>query len=164
MLRKLVITPVLVIVLTGYPSAAQHSSGDKHPLAEGKSVIAYLNKSGYQSWPLWPGKPKFYPGRFPHGALLTTYVSKGTYQAVMGKAGSIPSGEFIVKENYTTEKQLIAISVMYKQAGYNTEGGDWFWLKYLPDGTIQAEGKVGGCIGCHAAVQSNDWLFIGPVK
>jgi hypothetical protein len=53
---------------------------------------------------------------------------------------------------------------MYRQAGYNADGGDWFWLKYKPDGAILAEGKVGGCIGCHAAVQMNDWLFTGPVK
>jgi hypothetical protein len=164
MSRFLVLALLLVIALTGYTSAAQQFSGDKLPETNGKAVIAYLNESGYQGWQLWPGKSKFYPGRFPHGSLLTTYVSKGTYRAVQAKAGRIPAGEFVVKENYTPEKQLVAITVMYKQAGYNTEGGDWFWLKYLPDGTIQAEGKVGGCIGCHAAVRGNDWLFIGPVK
>ena len=134
------------------------------PTATGQDVINYLSEVNYQGWQLWPGKTKFYEGRHPHGSLLTTYVSKGAYQAIEGKAGSIPSGDFVVKENYTAEKKLAAVTVMYKQAGYNAEGGDWFWLKYAPDGTIQKEGKVGGCIGCHAAVKSNDWLFIGPVK
>ena len=134
------------------------------PAATGQDVINYLSEVNYQGWQLWPGKTKFYEGRHPHGSLLTTYVSKGAYQAIEGKAGSIPSGDFVVKENYTAEKKLVAVTVMYKQAGYNAEGGDWFWLKYAPDGTIQKEGKVGGCIGCHAAVKSNDWLFIGPVK
>jgi hypothetical protein len=166
MYRILVIAPllVLVFVLTVYAIAAQQLSGDKLPAADGKAVIAYLNEARYQSWQFWPGKPKFYPGRFPHGSLLTTYVSEGTYRAVQDKVGRIPSGGFVVKENYTPEKQLVAITVMYKLAGYNAEGGDWFWLKDLPDGSIQAEGKVGGCIGCHAAVKGNDWLFIGPVK
>jgi hypothetical protein len=164
MSRFLVLALLMIIALTGYASAAQQLSGGKLPETDGQAVIAYLNKTGYQGWQLWPGKPKLYPGRFPHGSLLTTYVSKGTYQAVQEKAGSIPSGEFVVKENYTPDKQLVAITVMYKQAGYNAEGGDWFWLKALPDGTIQEEGKVGGCIGCHAAVKSNDWLFIGPVR
>jgi hypothetical protein len=164
MSRFLVLALLLLIALTGYVSAAQPLSGDKPPETDGKAIIAFLQESGYQGWQLWPGKPKFYPGRFPHGSLLTTYVSKGAYRAVRGKAGSIPTGEFVVKENYTPDKQLIAITVMYKQAGYNAEGGDWFWLKALPDGTIQEEGKVGGCIGCHAAVKNNDWLFIGPVK
>ena len=134
------------------------------PAASGPDVVNYLNKVNYQGWQLWPGKTKLYEGRHPHGALLTTYVSKGAYQAIEGRAGSIPSGEFVVKENYSTDKNLAAVTVMYKQTGYNAEGGDWFWLKYASDGTIQKEGKVGGCIGCHAAVKSNDWLFIGPVK
>lgn len=134
------------------------------PITDGKDVIDYLNKNNYQSWQLWPGKTKLYEGKHPHGALLTTYVSKGAYDAIEAKAGRIPDGEFIVKENYTPNKKLAAVTVMYKKDGYNAEGGDWFWLKYAPDGTIQKEGKVGGCIGCHAAVKNNDWLFIGPVK
>lgn len=134
------------------------------PITDGRDVIDYLNKNNYQSWQLWPGKTKLYEGKHPHGALLTTYVSKGAYDAIEAKAGRIPDGEFIVKENYTPNKKLAAVTVMYKKDGYNAEGGDWFWLKYAPDGTIQKEGKVGGCIGCHAAVKNNDWLFIGPVK
>ena len=53
---------------------------------------------------------------------------------------------------------------MYKVEGYNPEGGDWFWLKYTPDGRIEKEGKVAGCIGCHAAAQGNDWLLTGPLQ
>jgi hypothetical protein len=134
------------------------------PATTGKDVVNYLNKNDYQSWQLWPGKTKLYKGRHPHGAFLTTYVSKGAYAAIKGKAGAIPNGEFVVKENYTPEKKLAAVTVMYKQQGYDPNSGDWFWLKYAPDGTIQKEGKVAGCIGCHAAVKDNDWLFIGPVK
>ena len=134
------------------------------PSATGKDVIEYLNKSDYQSWQLWPGKTKLYEGRHPHGALLTTYVSKGAHGAIEGKTGGIPNGEFVVKENYTPDKKLAAVTVMYKQEGYNPDSGDWFWLKYAPDGTIQKEGKVAGCINCHTAAKNNDWLFIGPVK
>lgn len=134
------------------------------PAAAGQDVISYLNEVNYHGWSLWPGKTELYKGRHPHGAFLTTYVSKGAYQAIDKKAGSIPNGEFVVKENYDADKKLAAITVMYKLAGYNAEAGDWFWLKYAPDGSVQKEGKVGGCIGCHAAVKSNDWLFAGPVK
>ncbi len=48
--------------------------------------------------------------------------------------------------------------VMYKKKGFNPDGDDWFWLKY---GT---NGKVGGCVNCHASVKENDWLFTGAVK
>jgi hypothetical protein len=134
------------------------------PAASGQAVASYLHDVNYRNWQLWPGKTEFYKGSHPHGALLTTYVSNGAYQAIEAKAGSIPDGEFVVKENYSAEKKLTAVTVMYKQKGYNAEAGDWFWLKYGPDGSIQGEGKVGACIACHAAVKSNDWLFIGPVK
>ncbi len=162
MKRHLLLVPLFLFALTAYATVAFASA--QLPAAGGKEVVAYLDQANYQSWQLWPGKAKLYEGRHPHGAFLTTYVSKGAYQAIAGKTGSIPAGEFVVKENYTPEKQLDAITVMYRQAGYNADGGDWFWLKYKPDGAILAEGKVGGCIGCHAAVQMNDWLFTGPVK
>lgn len=162
MKRRLFLVSLLLIALTAYSAAALASA--KLPAADGKEVVAYLNQVNYLGWQLWPGKAKLYEGRHPHGAFLTTYVSKGAYQAIVGKAGIIPAGEFVVKENYTPEKQLDAITVMYRQTGYNADGGDWFWLKYKPDGTVLAEGKVGGCIGCHAAVKTNDWLFTGPVK
>lgn len=156
--KSLLLTVLFVLTLSANLFAAEL------PAAKGKEVIDYLNQSNYQSWQLWPGKTKLYEGRHPHGAFLTTYVSKGAYTAIEGKTGEIPNGDFIVKENYTPEKKLAAVTVMYKQAGYNPEGGDWFWLKYAPDGTVQKEGKVGGCIGCHTAVKNNDWLFLGPVK
>ena len=164
MKRCLILSVLLLLAGTGKVPAAHHGTSGNLPAASGKAVIKYLNQLDYRSWQLWPGKTELYHGRHPHGAFLTTYVSKGAYQAVEDKAGGIPSGEFVVKENYTPEKTLDAITVMYKLAGYNAEGGDWFWLKFAPDGTIQKEGKVGGCIGCHAAVKDNDWLFTGSVK
>ncbi len=134
------------------------------PMAQGDAVISYLNKTDpYQQWQLWPGKGKLYPGKKPHGAFLTTYVSKGAYNAIKNKSGSIPEGAMIVKENYSPAKKLAAITVMYKKSGYSPDGGDWFWLKYAPDGKIMKEGKVGGCINCHASVKANDWLFTGSV-
>lgn len=161
MKRRLLLVSLLLIALTASVAAL---ASEKLPAADGKEVVAYLNQANYPGWQLWPGKVKLYEGRHPHGAFLTTYVSKEAYQAIAGKTGIIPAGGFIVKENYTPEKQLDAITVMYRQTGYNADGGDWFWLKYKPDGSVLAEGKVGGCIGCHAAVKTNDWLFTGPVK
>jgi hypothetical protein len=164
MKRCLMLAILLLVAICSYVVAAQDMTSASLPAPQGKDVVTYLGQTNYKGWQLWPGKGELYHGRHPHGAFLTTYVSKGAYQAIEGKSGHIPPGELIVKENYTPEKQLDAITVMYRLSGYNPEGGDWFWLKYKPDGTILAEGKVGGCIGCHAAVQNNDWLFTGPVK
>lgn len=164
MLNDVRLAVLLLLWICGTTAPIAVAASGNLPDADGRAVIQYLNQSDYHSWQYWPGKEPFYPGRFPHGSLLTTYVSAGSYRAIKAKGGSIPAGEFVVKENFNAEKQLIAISVMYKLAGYNAAGGDWFWLKYLSDGTIQAEGKVSGCIGCHAAVKNNDWLFIAPLK
>lgn len=48
---------------------------------------------------------------------------------------------------------------MYKIAGYNPDGGDWYWAKYKADGTVEAAGQPKGCINCHRVQQDNDWLF-----
>ncbi|RME36897.1 MAG: hypothetical protein D6794_07830, partial [Deltaproteobacteria bacterium] len=134
------------------------------PAPEGKAVWAYLKDAGYTSWPLFPGKDKLYQGRHPHGAWLTTYVSPDALAAIQAKKGMLPNGALVVKENYSPEKKLAAVTVMYRVAGYDSEAGDWFWAKYAPDGKVLKEGKVKGCIQCHQAVISNDWIFTGPVK
>ncbi|GAB4164209.1 MAG: hypothetical protein Kow00100_01380 [Geothermobacteraceae bacterium] len=139
-------------------------AGGDRPAPEGRAVWTYLKDAGYSSWPLFPGKDKLYKGRHPHGAWLTTYVSPDALAAIQAKKGMLPNGAFVVKENYSPEKKLAAVTVMYRVAGYDSEAGDWFWAKYAPDGKVLKEGKVKGCIQCHQAVISNDWIFTGPVK
>ena len=74
------------------------------------------------------------------------------------------NNSIIVKENYSPDKKLVAVTVMYKVKGYNAEAGDWFWVKYGPDFGTLAEGKVKGCLACHGAAASNDYVFTGTVK
>jgi hypothetical protein len=61
-------------------------------------------------------------------------------------------------------KKLAAVTVMYKVKGYNPDAGDIFRMKFLPDGKIEASGKVDMCIGCHTKAMENDFLFTGKVK
>lgn len=152
-----------MFIRPGSAVAMSHEQG-MMPKTEGKAVVEYLKKADYQSWALFPGKGKLYEGRHPHGAFLTTYVNDKALKALTEKSGMIPDGGIIVKENYTPEKKLDAVTAMYRVKGYNPEGGDWFWVKYTPDGKIQAEGKVQMCIGCHGGQIMNDWLFSGPIK
>jgi hypothetical protein len=139
--------------------------GPACPDTNGQAVLQFITRDNpYLQWQQWPGKEPFYAGREPHGALLTTYVSPLAYYAIEDKAGTIPDTAMIVKENYTPEKVLAAVTVMYKRQGYNPEGGDWFWLKYTPDGAIAAEGKVADCIACHGQSKENDWLLTGTIR
>jgi hypothetical protein len=133
--------------------------------ASGLPLWEHLKKVDYRKkWKMWPGKEAFYKGQEPHGVFLTTYVNGPALRGIGSKRGAMPDGAIITKENYSPEKKLIAITVMFKVKGYNPEAGNWFWVKYTPDGKVEAEGKVEGCIKCHAQKRANDFLFAGPLK
>jgi len=159
--RIVLLCSFMVLGLVGFALAG----GGEQPPAEGKAVYNFITKADpYQQWSLFPGKGKFYTGKHPHGALLTTYVNDIALTGIKNKVGTLPVGSMIVKENYMPNKMLGAVTVMYRVDGYDPNGGDWFWAKYKADGSIAKEGKVNGCINCHAAVINNDWVFTGPVK
>ena len=96
--------------------------------------------------------------------LLTTYVNELALDALTNKAGTMRAGAIVVKENYMPDSMLAAITIMYKVDGYNTDVGDWFFVKRLADGTVEAQGRVGGCQGCHAQRADNDYLFTGSLS
>jgi hypothetical protein len=128
------------------------------------ALWSYLESVDYQAnWQLWPNKGELYTGQEPHGALLTTYLSPSAYEAVTGMAGSMPDGAIIVKENYMPDSTLAAVTVIYKSQGYNPAHDDWFWLKRLPDGTVEVQGRGTSCIACHQSQAANDYLFTGPL-
>jgi hypothetical protein len=117
-----------------------------------------------------------YPGGAPHGAVLQTFYTTGTVED--------RSGALVIKRNYGPEEvtadevltapgdHLAAVTVMFRREdGYDPENGDWFYAKYLPDGTLDQSpagaplaGRVGkgadaGCIPCHAGAGGGDFLF-----
>jgi len=132
--------------------------------ASGTALWDHLKKVDYTKWKMWPGKKAFYEGKEPHGALLTTYVNGLARKAIEGKKGTMPTRAVIAMENYSPDKKLMAITVMYKFKGYNSDAGDWFWAKYSPDGKIEAEGKVEKCIKCHGENKAKDYTMKGPLK
>lgn len=129
------------------------------PEPSGKALWDYLRKTDYTNWQIWPGKTPFYRGTEPHGALLTTYVNQPAFRAITGNVQNLPHGSLIVKENYTPERKMAAITVMDKVKGFNPEGNDWFWAKYSPDGQVQSSGKVDSCIKCHGRKKENDYIW-----
>ncbi len=116
-----------------------------------------------------------YPGTDPHGMMLETFYSRATIDG--------HDGALVVKRNYGPEgvtvddvlgapaEHLGAVTVMFRrEAGYDDETGNWFYAKYLPDGSLDANpngvalaGLVGknaeaGCIACHQNAGEN-YLF-----
>ena len=129
-----------------------------------------------------PHEP-FFGGAKPHGLILEVIhliVLVGDH-----------SGFVIVKKNYDgpgasveTVKQdrvryLDSITVMYRrEAGYDNDNQNWFWVKYRPDGTLFAKTLEGqtislagrlmkgetprenrGCIYCHSSAGGGDYVF-----
>ena len=117
-----------------------------------------------------------YEGTDPHGMMLETYYSTATIDG--------HTGDLVVKRNYgpegveadqvlaEPEKHLGAITVMFRrEAGYDEDTKNWFWAKYLPDGSLDknpagmrlagkvAKGMDAGCIACHGAADGGDFVF-----
>ncbi len=119
---------------------------------------------------------KSYTGVHPHGAILQTVESR----IRVGNA----TGAVLVKHNFggdgvTKEKVAAdydawigAVTVMFQRDGYDSDNNDWYWAKYLPDGSldknqkgVQLAGRVAkgdneaGCIACHRAAPGGDLVF-----
>ncbi len=130
------------------------------PAPEAKALWSYITKdSPYTEWRMWPDKKALYMGTVPHGALLTTYVNGGARKAVIQGAGVMPNGAIIVKENYRPDKEMVAVTVMYKVAGQDPKNGDWFWAKYSPKGDIMVAGCAPMCIACHSGRKQFDYIM-----
>lgn len=120
-----------------------------------------------------------YKGTQPHGKVLEYMEDE---LAVGGHRGIV-----MVKKNYVGDEDVDAlikavlndrakapasITVMYqREAGYDPDNDDWFWAKYLPDGSLAtnpkkmklagrvAKGADAGCIACHMAAPGGDLVF-----
>ncbi len=120
-----------------------------------------VNHSPYKvKFKLWPGKKKMSAGTEPHGSFITIYVNDRALKSLK-KGKGMANNSIILKENYAPDKQLAAVTVMYKVKGYNPSGGDWFWVKYNANFDTLSEGKVKGCMDCHSKAKGNDYIFTG---
>jgi hypothetical protein len=85
-------------------------------------------------------------------------------KSINAKKGKFSDGAIIFQDNFSKEKKLKFILVMYEVKGYNPQGGDWFWAQYKPDGRVEVEGKVDECIKCHVAQKRNDYVYASKLK
>ena len=134
--------------------------------ASGRSLWDYLQKVNYRKeFHMWPGTAAFRKGTEPHGPLVTTWLNGDAWFIVDSKKfDRFADDSLIVQEDYSPDKKLKSISIMYKETGFNPGGADWFWAKYGPDGKIEVEGCAAKCIDCHAKKKSNDYVVTGSIK
>ena len=128
---------------------------------------------GYEKWPM---ASDVYPGTTPHGKFLRLYYNivnvDGKPYHVIIKDNFGGEGATLETVSKSPEKYLAAITVMVqREAGYDADNNNWFWVKYKADGAIDknpmgmalagrvAKGMDVGCIACHAGAKGNDYFF-----
>jgi hypothetical protein len=163
---------VSIAVVGERPAAAED------PAFGGSADVEFAGKlwkamEGYRDWPM---SSDVYPGISPHGAFLRVYYN-------MVHVDGEPY-HLIVKDNFGGEgatrqavadapdDYLAAVTIMLqREPGYDSDNDNWFWVKYAPDGSIEANpkgmalaGRVAkgadeGCIACHHHAKGDDYLF-----
>ena len=186
----LAIVLAFVAVLTAYftASAGSHEGEETEMKAEnvqemqmpfgGESDVAFAKAlwsamDGYQDWMM---RSDVMVGKSPHGMFVRLYYNIVNIEGV--------PYHVVVKDNFGGEgvtldmvradpaSYLMAVTPMVqREAGYDDENRNWFYVKYAPDGSIDANdkgvamaGRVAkgmpvGCIACHANAADGDYLF-----
>lgn len=165
---------ILIVILIGF-SMAYISYAETRPLLPYEGVFRHSpwTEAGdvryhitihkpYKEWSTWPGKERMHRGKEPHGAFMTTYVNGEALESISRKKG-MEDLSIIVNVNYTEDRRLKEVYVMYRVVGYNPEGGNWFWAKYDSHFHILDDGKLKGCLSCHSRMKDNDYIFSGEV-
>ncbi|MEM9456014.1 MAG: cytochrome P460 family protein [Myxococcota bacterium] len=122
----------------------------------------------YANWAQITGLEGVVDSAAPHADYAEIYIND-----VAEADDTFPDGSILVKENVTDEmgENIDAVTIMVRRDGYEPSAGDWFWAKYLPDGTLDMNangvplaGRVGlggdmGCIPCHSGAMDDDFVF-----
>lgn len=170
--KKALSAVLLSLVLTGVGwvgVAAQSSFGTDEHQSYGDALWAALSEKNFVGEDAIMSKT--YEGTNPHGTVLVTLVGNAE---VNGDNGTV-----IVKRNYggpgatmdsvsdNPEEYLMATTVMFQREGYAPENDDWFWAKYLPDGSYDTApngaalvGSPTGCVSCHSTAPGDDMVFL----
>lgn len=202
MQKKYVAGTFLILLLAaGCQSVRYLQSGNQHSITDpGYSAatnLAYGSVSDiHYAEQLWQSlgaakmvgpdantEEPFFGGARPHGMILE--IASGDISV------NRHTGFVIVKKNYDGEgvsvaavkhdrsQYLSSITVMYqREAHYDDDNQDWFWVKYKPDGTLfekigngqrtslagrlmKAESRENnrGCIYCHSSAGGGDYVF-----
>jgi len=175
-MKKRILGLTLVACLSGAVALGQGmppfgSEDDAAYAASVWSAMAALSLAGDNQIYVAP-----YEGTDPHGMMLETFFTSAEIDGYRG--------DLIVKRNYgpvgvtaeqvmsNPEEYLGSVTVMFRrEAGYDPDNQNWFWAKFLPDGTLDknpagrqlagmiAKGMDQGCIACHVLAGGNDYVF-----
>ena len=155
---------------TGETGETGDGDGDGDPAGIDEAAII-AEAMGYQSWVLINAAPFVSAGHDGGTATVNIWVPQdlaAQYKAIDPAnpvETAFPEGSIIVKEHLDDMGVATAGTIMYKgPAGYSEGSGDWWWgVGDVLGGTLDNSGPdVAGCIGCHSAVPTTDWVFGVP--
>lgn len=160
-MKKYLMSLILVFIAVSLVAAPMTFA--EMPAADPAAVWDYITKvSPYHQWSYWPDHQGLQLSRAPHGTLHRVFVND---RALKSSGPPLQNGSIEVMENYQGEAEILNnITVMYKVHGYNPPDGDWYWVKYAPDGKIIEQGKPRSCIGCHGTRAKNDFVVVHDFK
>ena len=171
MLKKLFILGTVLVLGSFQLYAGKFGNPDDVQFA--KIVWQAMSKASLVGESAFVSQP--YKGFPPHGIVLDTI--EGEFSMANQQ------GILIIKRNYGGEKEpkqvmenpakyLKAVTIMFrKESGYDPGNGDWFYVKYSPQGKVLKDPKgvslagrvgapgVGDCIGCHIGAPGKDFVF-----
>ncbi len=172
---------VLALALGACASQAGRSGGGDNPPFGGPDSVGYageLWETLAEAGLVGPGsiRHKPYVGQEPHGAILENFETDltmgGHTSVVIVKKNYVGAGVSVDKVANNNRRYLDSVTVMYRrERGYDPDNKDWFWVKYNPDGSVQAnpkgmklagrvaKGKPKGCIACHRGAVGGDYVY-----
>ncbi len=162
----ILIIPAVALIGTSFSHAPRQVKAAESGKAHYDILWSWLQGKQYTKWNGVDGAPvDFSEGQSPHGALVKVYLSPRT----AGNLKDLADGSVVVKENYSPDRKLMAITVMHRSKGYDAANGDWYYAKFMPDGKIATTppekksmpiaGKFKSCIECHSAADGDDFAF-----
>lgn len=116
----------------------------------------------YEEWERFPGLDGIIESAAPHGPMARVFINAQVTGALTNFTGLLPDGSIIVKENIgeSSTGKADALTIMWKVQGFDPDNNDWFWANVTPEGAVNAEGMIEGCVNCHARVRANDFVFL----
>jgi hypothetical protein len=101
-----------------------------------------------------------------HGSNFITVLASPTAASdyLLGNS-PLPQGSVIVaaESDRADCSTLVGYTLMFKDVpGYNPAAGDWHWQRLDDQRLVLEDGRVQGCISCHAQCNRNDYTCSPP--
>lgn len=123
--------------------------------AQNEAAELEAQMADYKSWGAYEDFDGWQDGTSVHGRVVRYYMNDIALSSIEDPA----DGAIIVKEGYARDRELKAVTVMQKRAGYDPEHNDWFWARYDAGNNLTTAGKIDFCIDCHSGADGDDYHF-----